>query len=303
MIDQVKREKRMNFRQMIKIIFTGSLALFFAAADASAATRERAEKKGILLVAFGSSMPEAQAAFDRIEQTVRNALPDVPVRWAYTSDMIRGKLARSGTDIDSPAEALAKMADEGFTHVAVQSLHMIAGLEYHDLVSIAKSFEQMADGIEHVSIGLPMLGSPPDMARAAAAIPTVIPKDRRPDEAVVFVGHGTHHPANAVYAALMWQVQLSDANVFIGTVGAFPEKKTILEQLKAKGIKKAWLMPLMSVAGNHAHNDIAGSGPDSWKSVFEKAGIECVSVLKGTAEFNAFVDIWVAHLKTATAAW
>ncbi len=293
----------MNYRQVIKKIISTLLMLFFATASASGHAPQKQTKKGILLVAFGSSRPEAQATFDHIDKTVRKALPDTPVRWAYTSHVIRRKLARSGTEIDSPAEALAKMADEGFTHVAVQSLHTIAGLEYHDLVSIAKGFEQMADGIEHVSIGHPMLGNPLDMASAADAILTVIPKERRTDEAVVFVGHGTHHPSNAVYAALMWQVQLSDANIFIGTVGAFPEKETILERLRAKNIKKAWLLPLMSVAGDHAHNDIAGSGPDSWKSAFEKAGIESVPVLKGTAEFDAFVDIWVNHLKTATAKW
>jgi sirohydrochlorin cobaltochelatase len=52
----------------------------------------------------------------------------------------------------------------------------------------------------------------------------------------------------------------------------------------------------MSVAGDHAKNDMAGDEDDSWKSIFTKAGIECVLILKGTAEFDNFVDMWVDHL-------
>ena len=32
-------------------------------------------------------------------------------------------------------------------------------------------------------------------------------------------------------------------------------------------------------------NDLAGDEDDSWKSIFTKAGIECVPILKGTADF------------------
>jgi len=55
-------------------------------------------------------------------------------------------------------------------------------------------------------------------------------------------------------------------------------------------------MPFMSVAGDHAKNDMAGDEDDSWKSILTKAGFECVPVLKGTAEFDNFVQIWVDHL-------
>ena len=58
-------------------------------------------------------------------------------------------------------------------------------------------------------------------------------------------------------------------------------------------------MPFMSVAGDHARNDLAGEEADSWKSVFTRAGIRCVPFLKGTAEFDAVVDIWVDHLRNA----
>jgi sirohydrochlorin cobaltochelatase len=53
----------------------------------------------------------------------------------------------------------------------------------------------------------------------------------------------------------------------------------------------------MSVAGDHAKNDMAGDEPDSWKSILTEAGIQCEVMLKGIAEFDSFVDIWVDHIQ------
>ena len=70
-------------------------------------------------------------------------------------------------------------------------------------------------------------------------------------------------------------------------------------ELKKKGVKKAYLMPFMSVAGDHAMNDMAGDEDDSWKSILTKAGVKCVPILKGTAEYDGIADLWVEHLKGA----
>jgi len=70
----------------------------------------------------------------------------------------------------------------------------------------------------------------------------------------------------------------------------------IRSMLLKKNVKTAYLMPLMSVAGDHAVNDMAGDGKDSWKSVLTGAGIRCVPVLKGTAAYDEIVDIWMSHL-------
>jgi len=257
---------------------------------------DKAQKKvGILLVAFGSSAPGAQVSFENIDKKVKATYAGIPVRWAYTSTIIRKKLAKQGKHLDSPEVALAKMQDEGFTHVAVQSLHTIGGEEYHDLRRTVGAFKMMG-GFKRVVLGYPLLSTQEDMQGAVDAILTTLPKDRQKDDAVVLMGHGTHHPSNAFYAALMFQLQLKDPNIFVGTVEGYPEVGDIKDLLLKKKIKKAYLMPFMSVAGDHAKNDMASDEDDSWKSIFTKAGIECVPILKGTAEFGVFVDIWVDHL-------
>ena len=285
-----------KWKQSVAAVFC-MVMVVIVAVHAEGYGKKEKKKLGILLVAFGSTIPEAQVSFENIDREVKASFSKIPVRWAYTSHMIRKKLARSGKYLDSPEIALAKMLDEGFTHVAVQSLHTIGGYEFHDLRRTVHQF-QYPGGFKHIMLGFPLLSSQESMQRARDAILANIPKDRIQNEGVVYMGHGTHHPSNAFYAALMFQVQRKDPNIFIGCVEGYPEINEIMAMLKEKNITKVFLMPFMSVAGNHARNDMAGDSEDSWKSILTKAGIESVPILKGTAEYENMVDIWVDHLGT-----
>ncbi len=261
--------------------------------------KDRPVKKGILLVAFGTSVPEAQKAFGNIGKKTEAAYPGVPVRWAYTSSIIRKKLAKQGQHLDSPEVALAKMMDEEYTHVAVQSLHTIGGEEFHHLRRNAHAFTGMAEGFQRLFVGDPLLSKQEDLDRVVDGMIKHIPKDRKKEDAVVLMGHGSEHPANAFYAALMYHFQRKDPNIFVGTVEGGPLIGEIREQLLEKKIKKTYLMPFMSVAGDHAMNDMAGDEDDSWKTVLTGAGIKCIPVLKGTAEYDEIIDIWIDHLGVA----
>jgi sirohydrochlorin cobaltochelatase len=294
--NSTKGNSTMKKRNLVLFVAVFLTILLCVTAWAAGGHGHKAPKKvGILLVAFGSSEASAQVSFENIAKKVKSVYPDIPVRWAYTSTIIRKKLAKQGKHLDSPEVALAKMMEDGFTHVAVQSLHTIGGSEYHDLRRTVGAFKSMG-GFQRVILGYPLLATQKDMQRAVDAILENIPKDRKKNEAVVLMGHGTHHPSNAFYAALMFQLQLEDPNIFVGTVEGYPEVDLIKGLLLQKKIKKAYLIPFMSVAGDHAKNDMAGDEDDSWKSIFTKAGIECVLILKGTAEFDNFVDMWVDHL-------
>jgi len=87
--------------------------------------------------------------------------------------------------------------------------------------------------------------------------------------------------------------------VFIGTVEGAPSREDVLAELGKNNVKKAYLMPFLAVAGDHAKNDLAGDEPDSWKSVMTGAGIAVTPVLKGTGDNAPLADIWIGHLKDA----
>ncbi|MBF0530988.1 MAG: sirohydrochlorin cobaltochelatase, partial [Deltaproteobacteria bacterium] len=186
-----------------------------------------------------------------------------------------------------------------FTHVVVQSLHTIPGEEYHNLMESARSFSGLPKGMKQVVIGDPLMSTTRDVERVADALLNSVPKSRTKNDAVIFLGHGTPHPANIYYPGLQFYLWKKDKNVFVGTVEEGLSSEYVVSELKERNIKKAYLMPLLSVAGDHAQNDMAGNEPDSWKSILTKAGITCEPVLKGTGESDEIADIWIDHLKNA----
>ncbi len=288
--------KKISFTRLV-VLFGVLLFTVNCFAGSHGHSGKNTMKKGILLVAFGSSIPEAQVSFENIEKQVKKEFKNIPVRWAYTSVIIRKKLKKEGKNLDSVALALAKMMEEGFTHVGVQSLHTIRGEEYEDLEKTVNSFAHMPNGFSKIIIGTPLLSSHSDMEKTVDAIIANIPQKRRANEAVVLMGHGTLHPSNAFYASLMFHLRQKDKNIFVGTVEGSPAIDEIKGMLKNAAVKKAYLIPFMSVAGDHARNDMAGDEDDSWKSILTKVDIECEPVLKGTAEYDNMVAIWVGHLK------
>lgn len=277
------------------------LALVLSISTAFASHGEgKPVKKGVLFVAFGTSVPQADKALRGLEATFEKSHPGLDVRWAFTSNIIRHKLAKQGRELDSVTTALSKMLDDGYTHVAVQSLHTIPGEEFHQKVlSVVSRFSGGPGGFRQVTVGSPMMATDADMQAVTAAVQSSIPAERKADEAVVLMGHGTHHSGNIFYPGLQWYVAQKDPNIFVGTVEGTPSLDTIVAELKDRGIKTAWLMPLMSVAGDHAQNDMAGDEDDSWKSVFKANGITPKCVLKGTAEYPEFAAIWLDHAEDA----
>ena len=258
----------------------------------------RSPRRAILLVAFGTSVPEAQKAYDRVEAAVKQAFPGTELRWAYTSKTIRAKLARQGKPLDSPEMALAKMMEDGVTHVAVLSLHVIPGIEFHDLYANCRLFSQMVGGFERILVARPLLSSHEDMTEVAQALLRKIPQTRKPADLVVYMGHGSeNHPSDAVYAAMNYVFQGLDANVFVATVSGYPSLEELLPEIMKRNARKAYLMPFMAVAGDHARNDMAGDQPDSMKSILAAKGIGGEAVLAGVAEYPEVIEVWLKHLR------
>ena len=119
-------------------------------------------------------------------------------------------------------------------------------------------------------------------------------------EALMFMGHGSSHYANTVYAALDYAFKhQGHPHVYVGTVEAYPDLDTVMEDLKREHIRRVTLAPLMLVAGDHARNDLAGDGPDSWKSILESHGFETSCVLKGLGEYPGIRKLYIRHAKEA----
>ena len=72
-----------------------------------------------------------------------------------------------------------------------------------------------------------------------------------------------------------------------------------IEAVKNAGYTTVVLRPLMVVAGDHANNDMAGADEDSWKTMFEAAGLTVNCQISGLGRIADVQALYVAHTKAA----
>ena len=254
------------------------------------------QKDVILVVSFGTSYYETRKnTIDAIEQDIRAAYPDYEVRRAFTAQTIINILEkRDGYSIENVTQALERMVQEGVKNVILQPTHVMTGYEYDDMVAEASKFEGKFDSLK---ISRPVLVEDADYEALVSVLAEETEAYNADGTAVVFMGHGTEHEANATYTKLQAQFHLAGyRNYYIGTVEATPSVEDVLEAVKATDASKVVLLPLMIVAGDHANNDMAGDEEDSWKTIFTQAGYEVECVLRGMGSYSGVRQMILDHL-------
>jgi len=256
-------------------------------------------KPAILLVAFGTSVPTGREALINIDKLARGRFAGTEIRWAYTSRFIRRKLARQGQHYDSPRMALTRLHEDGYTHVAVQSLHVAAGAEFHDLARTVRQVRRGPDALAAISLGKPLLSRYQDLQRVVAATLNALP-EHEPGDAIILMGHGNDHGhGEMALAAAAATFSLANPMAMLATVEGEPAFATVLKKCRQQQPRRALLLPFMTVAGDHAANDLAGDDADSWKCQLRAIGIDCTPVLRGLGENNNVVNVWMDHLQAA----
>ncbi|MDR0451645.1 MAG: sirohydrochlorin cobaltochelatase [Treponema sp.] len=259
-----------------------------------------AKKPVLLVVSFGTSFGDSrEKTIGAIERSLAAAFPEYEQRRAFTSQIIIDKLAEEdGLKIDNVEDAMKRLAADGVREVLVQPTHVMSGEEYDSVIEAIKPFESKFAGVKY---GEPLLITDADYDGVITAITGEAGQYADDRTAVVFMGHGTEHEANATYAKLNQKIRDKGiSRYYIGTVEASPSLEDVIAEIEETGgIARVVLLPLMIVAGDHANNDMAGDEPDSWKSVLEGLGYEAVPVLKGLGEYPGIRDIFVRHAREA----
>ena len=253
-------------------------------------------KKAILAVSFGTTHNDSRkVTIDAIEDDMRAAFPEYALYRAWTSNMIIQKLKkRDHVSIDTVKEAMERMKQDGITDVLVQPTHVINGIENDQMKEDALLF---CEDFHSISFGDPLLTSEDDSLDVIRAVAEEF-ADLQKEDALVLMGHGTTHYANAIYAALDYTFKDQGyKNVFLGTVEAYPSMESLMRMVKEYHPKRVILAPFMIVAGEHAKNDLAGDDPASWYSQFRAQGYETQVVMKGLGQYPGIRKILVKHLK------
>lgn len=278
-------------KKMLSLVLTLMLL-----ASVSLALAAEAPKKTILVVSFGTSYNDNRAlTLDALEQAIAERYPEWDVRKAYTAQTIIDKLKeRDGLVIDNVIEAMDKLVAEGVKELIIQPTHVMPGYEYEDIVSEVMPY---ADQFEKFALGKPLIYYNEDYDAVMDALVSSIPEITQEDTAIVLMGHGSHHFANAIYAAMDYVMHAKGyENVFVGAVEGFPTIEQVIANVTAFGAKKVVQYPFMMVAGDHANNDMAGDDEDSWATLLSQAGFQVENRLVGMAQNEAIVDIICSHL-------
>lgn len=253
-------------------------------------TMEKNDKTSVLMVHFGTTFDDTRKnTIDAVNDEAKKEFPDMEVREAYTSRIIMRRLKERGIVKDNPAEALDKLAKEGYTHIIVQPTNVINGVESKTL---EQQLEMYKDKFKEIRTGSALLSTPEDYKAVAEIIDKEVGKVTD-NEAVVLVGHGTHDNGNAAYPAMDYTAKSMGYKFYVGTIEGFPEFDDVVKGLKKDNIKKVILMPFMFVAGDHANNDIAVD----WKEALEKEGFIVEVKLTSLGMMEDIRKMFIDHAK------
>ena len=321
---------------------------------------QKKSDKVILLVAFGSTWEQAYDTFDKVVDDYKANFSGWDVYLSFSSAIcINNARAGENVDPKDyydPEHWLTAIGLAGYKQVVVQSLQVIPGEEYRRVRdSYVKDFMNNRNGDftdaymksldRQVVVGTPLMAEESDAKTLATTLNNEADVKAAVAQGIVaFMGHGNpegydYYGGNVRYLQLEGYLRALNTNYYVGTVdmdetyaedvlnhiagGTFDYQigdvtKTISYPENAS--KKAQLFVLMSIAGDHAHNDMADDEDDeSWYSMFNAAGIETAAYetnyseacwkkyksddeyIPGLAERSSVRKLWMNHTREAIA--
>ena len=276
---------------------------------------QKKSDKVILLVAFGSTWEQAYDTFDQIVADYKSNFSGWDVYLSFSSAIcINNARAGENVapkDYYDPEHWLTAIGLAGYKQVVVQSLQVIPGEEYRRVRdTYVKDFMNNRNGDFsdsymksldlNVVVGTPLMAEESDAKNLATTLNQEADVKAAVSKGIVaFMGHGNpegydYYGGNIRYLQLEEYLRELSENYYVGTVdmedtyvenvlehisggtfdievGDVTKRMTYAENTSTQ----AQLYPLMSIAGDHAHNDMADEeDEESWYSMFNAAGIK-----------------------------
>lgn len=315
---------------------------------------KKKNEKAILVVAFGSTWQQAFDTFDKVKSEYESEFNkqgyDVFLSFSSAiciTQAAAGEHAGEGAEVRlyfDPEHWLTAFGMVGYKEIVVQSLQVIPGEEYRRVRdSYVKDFMNNKNGdftedYMHsidgkVAVGRPLMGADEDVDELAGVLyaENDVQTALQADGVVAFMGHGNpegydYYGANIRYTELEEALQKRNARFFVGTVDMEDNfVENVIERMKNQGLagNNVQLYPLMSIAGDHAHNDMADDeDEESWVSLMKAEGYNVQAYetnypkaeacyakyvagqpyIPALAERPAVRKMWIQHTKDAIAA-
>ena len=276
---------------------------------------QKQNDKVILVVAFGSTWEQAYDTFEKVVEDYKSQFSGWDVFLSFSSAICinnaRAGENVASRDFYDPEHFLTAIGLAGYKQVVIQSLQVIPGEEYRRVRdTYVKDFMNNRNGDftdaymksldQNVVVGTPLMAEESDTKALAKVLNEESDIKAAVAEGIVaFMGHGNpegydYYGGNIRYLQLEEALRELSTNYYVGTVDM--EETYVVDVLEHIGggkfdytvgamgftanygennSKKAQLYPLMSIAGDHAHNDMADEeDAESWFSLFNSVGIE-----------------------------
>ena len=261
---------------------------------------QKSSSKVILLVAFGSTWEQAYDTFDKVVADYKSNFPGWDVYLSFSSaiciNQARAGENVAPKDYYDPEHWLTAIGLAGYKQIIVQSLQVIPGEEYRRVRdNYVKDFMNNRNSVftkaymksidRNVVVGTPLMAEETDAQILAQTLNNEADIKAAVAEGIdAFMGHGNpegydYYGGNIRYLQLENNLRKINKNYYVGTVdmdNTYAEDvlkhieggkfKYIVGDIsldityEANANKKAQLFVLMSIAGDHAHNDM--SDPD-----------------------------------------
>ena len=319
---------------------------------------QKKSNKAILIVAFGSTWGQAYDTFAKVVDEYKKEFTGWDIYLAFSSieciNNARVGENEAPKSYYDPEHWLNAIGQADYEQIVVQSLQVIPGEEYRNVRdTYVKNFMNNKNGIfttkymksldRNVVIGYPLMAEESDAEALAEVLNNEEDIKQAVSEGIVaFMGHGNpegydYYGGNIRYVQLEQYLRVLNENYYVGTVDMEQTLvDDVLEHISGGTVTyqvgtvtmdvtynpnptmKAQLYPLMSIAGDHAHNDMADPNDDkSWFSKFNAVGIETTAeeitfkeaCLKGyqsgtgyipaLAERSAVRKLWMNHTHEA----
>ncbi|MEI6859149.1 MAG: sirohydrochlorin cobaltochelatase [Shewanella sp.] len=291
---------------------------------------QQEEKSAIVLAAFGTTYSSAVDSLIGIKDEVEKAYPNTPVKFAFTSNIIRKKWHLRQDDeayqqkhpevpqdfyyVKNVLGTMADLQNDGYKNIVVQTTLLTHGEEFIDLIAYVDALASIETvkakykPFNKIAIGRPLMGTwgkayeyHHDMEKLTHALAEDINLAKKNNTALVYMGHGNDHLSTGLYYELgeLMNQTYPEVKVYVGVVEGHPTFNTLLKKMQDEKVTAVTVRPLMVVAGDHATNDMAGDGEDSWKVMLSKAGIKVTPVLEGLGSKHTIQEIYVNHLADA----
>ncbi|MDD7318969.1 MAG: sirohydrochlorin cobaltochelatase [Prevotella sp.] len=312
--------------------------------------KHKKSDKVILLVAFGATWQQAFDTFDSVKSEYEKTFPNYDVYLSFSSAICinnarAGEHKAEGAEVREyfdPEHWLTAIGLAGYKQIVVQSLQVTPGEEYRRVRdSYVKDFMNNHNGDfteaymksidKQVVVGTPLMAEDADVTTLAKNL--LQEKDIKAalqEGVVAFMGHGNpegydYDGANRRYTELENAFNgLLSQKLFVGTVdmpgNLLPD---MYERMLKTGLKKGTkvqLYPLMFIAGDHAHNDMADpDDEESWYCYLNAKGFKTTAYetnypkaeacWKGYKEGSEYIPalgersavrrMWIEHTKEA----